>query len=113
MIAFDAKNRPQKLPVVSMDSLLNVFAELLARADMYTHHQIQQETLSVRERMTEIIDIVTTANGFVDFENLFTLEEGRTGIVLALLAILELLKTALIKIVQNETNGPIYVQSAT
>lgn len=112
MVSFELKHQSEQLPAVSMDSLLRVFAEVLARADMYTHHRIQRETLSVRERMTTIIDTITVAEGFVDFKDLFTPEEGRNGVVVALLAILELLKAALIKMVQNENNGPIYVQAA-
>ena len=107
----DRKSSQQK-PEVAMQTILKVFAEVLARADIYTHHRIQREALSVRERMTMILDKVN-AEDFTDFKELFTIEEGRSGVIIALLAILELLKDSLLEMVQNETNGPIYVKAAS
>ena len=109
---FPDRKSTQQVPDVSMDSLLRVFAEVLARADMYTHHRIQREALSVRERMTMILDKVN-ADDFIDFKELFEVEEGRGGVIVSLLAILELLKDSLIDMVQNETNGPIYIKAAS
>ena len=98
-------------PEVSLDTILTVFAEVLTRAEMFSHHHIQRETLSVRERMSMILDRIT-ADEFVDFKELFAVEEGRAGVIVAFLAILELLKNSLIEMVQNEVNGPIYVKAA-
>jgi segregation and condensation protein A len=109
---FPDRKSNQQQPDVSMDSLLRVFAEVLARADMYTHHRIQREALSVRERMTMVLDKIN-AEDFIDFKELFGAEEGRGGVIVALLAILELLKSALIEMVQNEINGPIYIKAAS
>jgi len=109
---FPDRKSTQQEPDVSMDSLLRVFAEVLARADMYTHHRIQREALSVRERMTMILDKIN-ADDFIDFKELFEVEEGRGGVIVSLLAILELLKDSLIDMVQNETNGPIYIKAAS
>ncbi len=109
---FPDRKSTQQQPDVSMDALLRVFAEVLARADMYTHHRIQREVLSVRERMTIVLDKIT-AEDFIDFKELFGAEEGRGGVIVALLAILELLKSSLIEMVQNEINGPIYIKAAS
>ncbi len=109
---FPDRKSTQQVPDVSMDSLLRVFAEVLARADMYTHHRIQREVLSVREHMTMILDKIN-ADDFIDFKELFAVEEGRSGVIVSLLAILELLKDSLIDMVQNETNGPIYIKAAS
>ena len=109
---FPDRKSTQQQPDVSMDSLLRVFAEVLARADMYTHHRIQREALSVRERMTMVLDKIN-AEDFIDFKELFGVEEGRGGVIVALLAILELLKSSLIEMVQNEINGPIYIKAAS
>ena len=49
---------------------------------------------------------------FVAFSNLFSAEEGRLGVVVTFLAIMELLKESLIDFVQNEAFGPIYVRAA-
>jgi segregation and condensation protein A len=112
IVEFPDRKSSQQQPEVSMDSLLRAFAEVLARADMYTHHRIQREALSVRERMTMVLDKIN-ADDFIDFKELFAVEEGRGGVIVALLAILELLKESLIEMVQNETNGPIYVKAAS
>lgn len=112
IVEFPDRKSNQQEPEVSMDSLLRVFAEVLARVDMYTHHRIQREALSVRERMTMVLDKVN-AEDFIDFKELFAVEEGRSGVIVAFLAILELLKVSLIDMVQNEVNGPIYIKAAS
>ena len=112
IVEFPDRKSSQQEPEVAMQTLLEAFAEVLARADMYTHHRIQREALSVRERMIMILDKVN-AEDFTDFKELFAIEEGRGGVIVALLAILELLKDALIEMVQNENNGPIYVKAAS
>ena len=98
-------------PEVSLDVLLKVFAEVLSRAEMFSHHYISREPLSVRERMSIVLERIT-AEDFIEFTKLFTVEEGRAGVIVSLLAILELLKSSLIEMVQNEINGPIYVKAA-
>ena len=112
IVEFPDRKSSQQEPEVAMQTLLNAFAEVLARADIYTHHRIQREALSVRERMIMILDKVN-AEDFTDFKELFAIEEGRGGVIVALLAILELLKDALIEMVQNENNGPIYIKAAS
>jgi segregation and condensation protein A len=84
---------------------------VLSRAEMFSHHHIQRETLSVRERMSLVLERVR-ADKFSEFKDLFVLNEGRAGVIVAFLAILELLKESLIEMVQNEINGPIYVKAA-
>ena len=112
IVEFPDKSIRHDPPQVSLDSLLKVFAEVLTRAELFSNHHITREPLSVRERMSIVLERVT-ANDFLEFRDLFTLEEGRAGVIVALLAILELLKSALIEMVQNEINGPIYVKAAS
>ena len=112
IIEFPDRRTQQKPPQVSLDSVLRVFAEVLLRADMFSSHHITREPLSVRERMSLVLERVR-ADEFIEFKTLFQVEEGRSGVVVALLAILELLKESLIEMVQNEINGPIYVKAAT
>ncbi len=111
IIAFPDRRTLRKPPQVTLDSVLRVFAEVLVRADMFSSHHIYREQLSVRERMSLILERVR-ADVFIEFRTLFRVEEGRAGVVVALLAILELLKESLIDMVQNEINGPIYVKAA-
>ena len=101
--------RPQ--PNVTLDQLLNAFKKVIERADLFQHHHIQREPLSVRERMTIIMDRINTES-FVNFETLFELKEGRMGVVVTFLAILELLKESLVTVVQQEPFAPIHVKTA-
>jgi segregation and condensation protein A len=112
VIDFTERKSTQKPPEVSMDQLLHAFADVLARADMYAHHMIHREALSVRERMTMVLDRLS-ADEYLDFKDLFTVEEGKAGVIVSLLAILELIKESLIDMVQNEHNGPIYIKVAS
>jgi segregation and condensation protein A len=102
-------NRP--LPKVTLTDLLDAFREVLKRAELYKHHRIRMEPLSVRERMTAILGRLQ-AESFVSFESLFDLQEGRMGLVVSFLAILELIKESLIQAVQQEPFAPIHVKSS-
>jgi len=96
-------------PKVDLPEVLMAFREVLARAEMFSHHHVLMEPLSVRERMSSILSVVNDKK-FTEFVTLFTPEEGRRGVVVTLLAILELLKESLIEMIQTETYGPIYVK---
>ena len=111
IIDFPDKSIRSRPPEVSLDAILHTFAEVLQRAEVFSHHHIQREPLSVRERMVSILDRIS-ADDFTDFKELFVVEEGKAGVIVVLLAILELTKEALIDMVQNEANGPIYIKAA-
>ncbi|MCG5511979.1 segregation and condensation protein A [Ectothiorhodospira shaposhnikovii] len=98
------------LPEVGLDELLLALREVLQRADMFTHHQIRREPLSVRERMSRVLEAL--GQGPVPFAALFTLEEGRRGVVVTFLAVLELLKAHLVELAQAELFAPIYLSAA-
>ncbi len=100
----------RKPPEVDLKDILAAFNEVMRRAAMYEHHHIQLEPLSVRERMSRVLSTVKP-DSFIDFGELFTIEEGRRGVVVTLLAILELIKQSLIELVQTEAYGPIHVKS--
>lgn len=101
--------RRQPEPEVDLRELLTVFADVVRRAEMFSHHNIRREALSVRQRMSELLAALTPG-GFVEFRSLFRPEEGRAGVVVTLLATLELVKEHVIEAVQAEPFGPIYVQ---
>ncbi len=98
-------------PDVELDELLAAYRRVLQRARMYTRHTVAREELSVRERMSQVLERLG-GEAFVPFEALFDVEEGRSGAVVTFLAILELLKEALLEVVQSETFGRIHVCSA-
>ncbi|MCP1674782.1 segregation and condensation protein A [Natronocella acetinitrilica] len=97
-------------PEISMHELLSALADVMARAEMFTHHHVQRESLSVRERMTRTLERLDSEN-FTDFRDLLNAEEGRAGVVVSFLAILELIKASLIELVQAEPFGVIYVRA--
>ena len=98
-------------PTVTLDELLKALKGVLERADHFSHHHIQREPLSVRERMSIVLGMVKR-DTYIDFTSLFSAEEGRAGVVVTLLAVLELIKSSLIELVQNESYGPIHVKAA-
>ncbi|MDF3933501.1 segregation and condensation protein A [Pseudomonas citronellolis] len=98
------------LPEVDMHELMLSMAEVLRRADLFESHQVTRETLSTRERMSEILERLKGA-GFVPFIELFSVEEGRLGVVVTFMAVLELVKEQLIELVQNQAFAPIHVRA--
>ena len=100
-----------KLPDITLKELLLAFKDAMERSDMFAHHHIQREALSVRERMTEVL-VRLRGERFIDFAGLFDPAEGRMGVTVTFLAILELLKESLINVVQSEAYGPIHVAAA-
>ena len=96
-------------PQVTLQEMLLAFQEVLSRSDMFAHHHVQREPLSVRQRMTDVLSSLT-ASAFVDFVRLFRADEGRRGVTVTFVAILELLREGLIEIVQSEAYGPLHVR---
>lgn len=98
-------------PNVSMFELLDAFKQVMERAELYRHHRVMREPLSVRERMTEILSRVN-GESFTSFESLFNPREGRMGLVVTFIAVLELMKECLIVMIQQEPYAPIHVKAA-
>ena len=94
---------------VEMNDLMLALADVMARAEMFESHQIQFETLSTRERMSDVLERISNGE-FVVFNQLFSTEEGKIGVVVTFLAIMELLKERLVDIVQNELFGSIHLR---
>jgi segregation and condensation protein A len=96
-------------PEVDLADMLDALRDVLGRAELFSHHQIQMEPLSVRERMTSIIDRLRK-NPYMEFQFFFTPEEGRMGVVVTFLALMELTRERIVDIIQNEPMGQIYVK---
>jgi segregation and condensation protein A len=96
-------------PQVTLQEMLIAFQDVLSRSDMFAHHHVQREPLSVRQRMTDVLAALQT-NAFVDFVRLFNAEEGRRGVTVTFVAILELLREGLIELVQSEAYAPLHVR---
>ena len=97
-------------PNVTLFEMLDAFRSVLQRAEMYRHHRVLMEALSVRERMTQILGRIN-AEHFLSFESLCYVKEGRMGVVVTFMAVLELLKESLLVLVQNEPFAPIHVKA--
>lgn len=106
------RNLTRPEPDVELQELLIALAEVLRRADMFESHHVSREKLSTRERMAQVLDKLAQKQ-FVPFLSLFTLEEGRLGVVVTFLAVMELIKESLVEIVQSEPFGPIHVKART
>ncbi len=101
-----------KLPDVTLKEMLLAFHDVMRRAEMFARHHIQREPLSVRQRMSEVLTRLSEG-GFLEFHRLFDPREGRMGVTVTFLAVLELLKESLIEIVQADQYAPIHVRVAT
>ncbi len=97
-------------PAVDMRELLAALVDVLKRAELFTRHAIRREALSVRQRMGQVLDLIADGQ-FHDFRSLFQPEEGRLGVVVTFLSILELAKERLVEIVQEAQLAPIYLRS--
>ncbi|MBD3610071.1 MAG: segregation/condensation protein A, partial [Gammaproteobacteria bacterium] len=100
--------RPE--PSVNLQDILLALNDVMKRADMYAHHHIQREALSVRERMSIVLSKLDSES-YTPFLSLFPYEEGRQGVVVTLLAMLELIKESLVEMIQTEPFGPIHVKA--
>jgi segregation and condensation protein A len=99
------------LPQVAMQEMLLAFRDVVQRSEMFAHHHVQRERLSVRVRMSDILSTLDKTS-FVEFVNLFKPEEGRMGVTVTFIAILELVREGLIDIVQTEAYAPLHVRGA-
>jgi len=98
------------LPEVQIKDLLIAFRDVVNRAEQFASHHLEREPLSVRDRMVIVLNKIS-ADRFTGFEDFFEISEGRMGVVVSFLAILELLKESLIELVQSEAYAPIYIKA--
>ena len=101
-----------KLPDVTLKELLLAFHDVLKRAEMFSRLHLRKEPLSVRQRMSEIL-LRVKANTFSSFSDLFDPEEGRMGVAVTFIAILELLRESAIEVAQADAFAPLHVRAAS
>jgi segregation and condensation protein A len=99
-------------PPLDLKEMLLALKDVMHRAELFGHHAIKREALSVRQRMGELLSRLEDST-FHRFESLFDINEGRLGVVVTFLAMLELAKEMLVEIVQEEPLAPIYVKAKT
>lgn len=103
---------PPPVPDVLLRDLAHAFAQVMRRAALFQSHHVGLERLSVRERMTEVLARVGKTGGFVPFSTLFDVAEGRAGVVVTLLALLELVRESVLEFSQRAPFQPVYVCAA-
>jgi segregation and condensation protein A len=97
-------------PEVSLQDILTAFQAVITRAKLFSHHQVTPEILSIRERMTKVLSALD-AKEFVEFSRFFTPKECKMGVVVTLIAILELIRQAAVELVQAQPFAPIYIRA--
>jgi segregation and condensation protein A len=110
----DLRDRPtvRMLPQIELHEMLLAFKEVAQRAQMFSHHHVQREPLSVRERMGDVLAALEQG-AFVEFISLFKPEEGRMGVTVTFIALLELMREGLIEVVQTEHLAPLHVRRSS
>jgi len=104
-----SEDTSQNLPDIELKDLMLALSDVMARAKTFEHHQITAEVLSTRERMSQILQQLSQANSALVFNALFTPNEGRSGVVVSFIAMLELIKEGLVTCLQVSPESLIYV----
>jgi segregation and condensation protein A len=97
-------------PTVELREILAALKDVMGRAELFSRHHISSEPLSVRERMSRILSALRD-NPYIEFHHLFDADEGRMGVVVSFLALMELTREQLVDMVQNEPFGQIYIKA--
>jgi segregation and condensation protein A len=108
---FTDRRATRPVPQVALQEMLLAFRDVVQRAELFAHHHVQRERLSVRARMSDILAALERSS-FVEFTALFRPEEGRMGVTVTFVAILELMREGLLDIVQTEPYAPLHVRAA-
>ncbi len=110
-VLFDDPNPPELKAQVTLDQLVKAFQSIVDRADANKHMFVSRDTLSLRERMTNILQLLQEKE-YVSFGELFTVAEGRLGVVVSFIALLELFRDDMLVVVQTEPLAPIHIKRA-
>lgn len=100
---------PEVQPEIELKELMVAFADVIQRSKLYQQHRITRTTISVRERMTDIIGKLEKSEEQVPFDALFDVREGKVSLIASLLAILELMRSSLVRVTQQRPFAPIFV----
>lgn len=101
---------PRALPQATLKELVHALQTVLVRAEQFSHHHVMKEVLTVRQAMTHILGQVGNEQ-FTEITQLFNPADGRLGVIVTFLAILELLKEAMLELAQATNFAPIYVRA--
>lgn len=102
---------PRPLPAITAMQLAALWQALCQQQQWQTHHHIHREALSVRARMVELLSHLGPE--FTLLTQLLQPALGRAGVVVTLLALLELAKVAALDLLQSAPYEPLYVKQAS
>lgn len=97
------------VPQVQLQDLVIAFYDAMKRASAFDHHQIAPEVLSTRQRMSALLQMLNN-HTYTPLNKLLDPKEGRAGLVVTFIAILELVKESLIVFEQGEPFGNLHVK---
>ena len=100
---------PDVQPEIELKELMVAFADVIERSKLYQRHRVTRTTISVRERMTDIIGRLEKSEEYVSFDKLFDVREGKVSLIASFLAILELMRSSLVRLTQQQPFAPIFV----
>lgn len=105
---FDAYQEDDQIIQVGLFELIDAFQKILK--NIPDEHTIEFDTdrITVKERITEIVDILEKKNS-ITFYELFAADAGKGEIIITFLALLEMVKLNLIRIIQHVASGIIRI----
>lgn len=110
-VVFEDVNPPEVKANVSLEQLVKAYQSVMDRADANKHMMVSRDQLSMRERMTAILQRLQKQD-YINFEELFSKSEGRAGVVVTFIALLELIRDDMLVVVQTEPLASIHIKRA-
>jgi segregation and condensation protein A len=102
---------PAPLAQVSLFKLLDAFQSVLERAKTVIDHEINLERFSITDRIIQLADVLRNA-GRVPFERLFVGQHTRAELIVTFLALLEMTRLRMTKLIQEAPLESIQVELA-
>ena len=108
-VSYEVIKKDEEYQNIDLDKLVIIFHKLMQQTKFLSPHDVKKEFLSVREKMTLIINMLKSDN-YIDFKEILKSEEGKSGLIVSFLALLELIKLALIDCVQANYDSAIFIK---
>jgi segregation and condensation protein A len=110
-VLLDDPHPPKSEAQVTLAQLVRAFQSAVERVEANSHMLVSRDMLSMRERMTNILQRLQTQD-YLRFEDLFTQAEGRLGVVVTFIALLELFRDDMLVVIQTEPLAAIHIKRA-
>jgi segregation and condensation protein A len=96
---------------VEIFELIEAFRSVLSRVPAESFHEIRTESISITDRINRILSLVAERDS-IRFEEIFSSDRTREDVIANFLAILELCKRKMVKIIQWELFAEIWITAA-